>query len=54
MGDLGCQSPGDVGVWVQLYGIDTVLGVILDLGMPFDRPVAKTLGASFLRVLRNF
>ena len=41
-GSRGCGSMG-----VQFYSIDTVLGVILDLEMSFDRPVAKTLTASF-------
>ena len=29
---------------------DTLLGVLLELGMPFDRPDAKTLATLFDRV----
>ena len=53
MGVWGCgrsrasESRGCGSVGVQLYSIDTVFGVILDFEMSFDRPVAKTLAASF-------
>ena len=45
-----------VGVWVVitiplLVDIsDTMLGVLLELGIPFDRPDTKTLAALFDRV----
>ena len=52
---LGSSSPGgleDLGLWI--LGIsNTVLVVLLELGVPFDKPVAKTLADSFLFWLKR-
>ena len=49
-GFWGCGSPRG-GVTVLLADIfDAVLGVLLEFGVAFDRPVTKTLDASLMNI----